>query len=68
MCQPSSSERNVTANARPTYAILSNILIEIVVKEYKVVGINTLHMIMLFSIITDTCKRFGFTTLDIMCL
>jgi hypothetical protein len=38
----------VAANARPTYAILSNILIEIVVGEYKAVGINISHMLILY--------------------
>jgi hypothetical protein len=37
----------VAANARPIYAILSNILIEIVVGEYKVAGINILHILIL---------------------
>jgi hypothetical protein len=47
-CQPASSERKVATNARPIYAILSNILIEIVAEEYKTVVINTFHMIILF--------------------
>jgi hypothetical protein len=47
-CQPASSERKVAANARPTYAILSNILIEIVVGEYKAVGMNTSYMLVFY--------------------
>jgi hypothetical protein len=38
----------VAANARPIYAILSNMLIEIAAEEYKIVGINILHLIILY--------------------
>jgi hypothetical protein len=43
-CQPASSERKTVAKPRPMYAILSNILIEIMVGGYKVVGWNTLQI------------------------
>jgi hypothetical protein len=37
-CQPASSERKAVAKPRPIYAILSNILIEIMIEGYKIVG------------------------------
>jgi hypothetical protein len=37
-CQPASSERKAVAKPRPMYTILSNILIEIMIEEYKIVG------------------------------
>jgi hypothetical protein len=43
-CQPASSERKAVAKPRPMYAILSNILIEIMIEGYKVFGFNTLQM------------------------
>lgn len=43
-CQPASSERKTVAKPRPMYAILSNILIEIMVVGYNVVGWNTLQI------------------------
>jgi hypothetical protein len=43
-CQPASSERKTVAKSRPMYAILSNILIEIMVGGYNVVGWNTLQI------------------------
>jgi len=43
-CQPTSSERKADAKPRPMYAILSNMLIEISVGGYKIVGRNTLQM------------------------
>jgi hypothetical protein len=43
-CQPASSERKTVAKPRAMYAILSNILIEIMVGGYKVVGCNTLQI------------------------
>jgi hypothetical protein len=43
-CQPASSERKTVAKPRPMYAILSNILIEIMIEGYKIVGRNTLQM------------------------
>jgi hypothetical protein len=49
-CHAPSSERKTVAKPRPTYAILSNILIDIVIGRYKIVGRNTLQMIMLYSI------------------
>jgi hypothetical protein len=37
-CQPASSERKAVAKPRPIYAILSNILVEIMIEGYKIVG------------------------------
>jgi hypothetical protein len=53
-CQAASSERKAVANPSTTYAtlsntlinaIFSNILIEIVIEEYKTIGGNTSRMI-----------------------
>jgi hypothetical protein len=43
-CQPASSEKKAVAKPRPMHAILSNILIEIMIAGYKIVGYNTLQM------------------------
>jgi hypothetical protein len=43
-CHARSSERKTVAKPRPTYAILSNILIEILIEGYKIIGSNTLQM------------------------
>jgi hypothetical protein len=37
-CQQASSERKAVAKPRPMYAILSNMLIEIMIEGYKIVG------------------------------
>jgi hypothetical protein len=43
-CQPASSERKAVAKPRPMYAILSNIVIEIMIEGYKIVGRNIFQM------------------------
>ncbi|MFZ0220866.1 MAG: hypothetical protein WAM42_04130 [Candidatus Nitrosopolaris sp.] len=43
-CHTASSEKKAVANPRAIYAILSNILIEIMTERYKIIGANTLQM------------------------
>jgi hypothetical protein len=44
-CHTASSEKKAVANPMAIYAILSNILIEIMTEGYKIIGDNTLQMI-----------------------
>jgi hypothetical protein len=64
-CHAASSERKAAAKPRPIYAIVSNILIEIMIERYKIVGKNILQMISIASIIINLRKRLISTTLEV---
>jgi hypothetical protein len=48
-CQADSNVKNAAANPRPMYTMFSNIFASIVLKGYKVVGVNTEQMTIIFT-------------------